>query len=108
MTDCVFVYMTAGSEEEAVAIGQNLVDARLAACVNVLPNMRSIYRWQGAITESQETVLIAKTKADLFEDLELRVKSLHSYSCPCIVALPLAAGSVEFLEWIDQMTMFNG
>jgi len=102
MTGFVFVYMTAGSEDEAARIGRALVEEKLAACVNILPGMKSIFRFEGKIDEASEAVLIAKTRADLFEKLEARVKNLHSYSCPCIVAFPLQKGSPAFLAWIGQ------
>ncbi len=107
MSDYVFVYITASSEDEAAAIGRALVSERLVACVNILPNMRSIYRWQGEIADSQEVVLIAKSRAEAFEEIEARVKAMHSYSCPCIVALPIQAGAMGFLQWIDEMTVLN-
>jgi periplasmic divalent cation tolerance protein len=104
MTGFVFVYITARSEDEATVIGRTLVEEKLAACVNILPGMRSVYRFEGKIEEAREAVLIVKTRADLFEKLEVRVKALHSYSCPCIVAFPVQKGSPEFLAWIDKST----
>jgi periplasmic divalent cation tolerance protein len=99
-----FVYMTAGSREEARRIGRTLVEERLAACVNILDGMNSLYWWQGAVQDEQETVLIAKTRAELLERLTERVKSLHSYSCPCVVALPIEGGNPAFLQWIAEET----
>ena len=95
-----FVYMTAGSADEAGKIGHELVSAGLAACVNILPHMSSIYRWEGKLQQDSEVVMIAKTTAERVAELMDRVKSLHSYSCPCIVSLPVEQGYPAFLDWI--------
>ena len=95
-----FVYMTAGSREEARKIGQELVVARLAACVNILDNMNSIYLWQGKVQDDSEIVLIAKTTTDRVGQLTEKVKSLHSYDCPCVVSIPVSGGNRAFLDWI--------
>jgi len=101
-TDLCLVYMTAGSAEEARLIGEALVAEQLAACVNLIDGMTSIYRWEGEVRRETETVIIAKTTERLVLALTDRVKSLHSYECPCIVALPIDAGSVDFLDWISN------
>ena len=98
------VYMTAGSMDEARAIAADLVDRRLAACVNLVPGVRSIYRWRGEVADDAEVAMFAKTRADLVDALVARVKALHSYDCPCIVALPIAAGNADFLDWIAAET----
>ncbi len=98
------VYMTAGDENEARRIGHALIEARLAACVNVIPGMRSLYRWQGEIQDDREVVIIAKTRESLVDALIAKVKELHSYDCPCIVALPIHAGNPAFLDWIIAET----
>ena len=90
MSEAVFVYITCASLAEAEAIGRALVEERLAACVNVVPGMRSIYRWQGKVETAEETVLIAKTAGTRFAAVEARVKRLHSYTVPCIIALPVS------------------
>ena len=95
-----FVYMTAGSKAEAQKIGNTLVEDRLAACVNILDNMQSIYRWEEGIQQDAEVVLIAKTTDNLVSALVDRVKSLHSYDCPCIVSLPILDGYPPFLDWV--------
>jgi periplasmic divalent cation tolerance protein len=100
----VFVYSTAASPEQAEHIGRTLVEERLAACVNILPGMRSIYHWQGAIETASEAVLIAKTRADLAEALLARIKALHTYDVPCAVVLPILGGLPDFLGWIDAET----
>ena len=104
MDDTMFVYMTAGTREEAERIGSALVEARLAACVNLLDGMTSVYWWDGAVRKDQETVLIAKTRGDRFEALKEKVRSLHSYECPCIVAWPIHQGHAPFLQWIRDQT----
>jgi periplasmic divalent cation tolerance protein len=98
--DINFVYMTAGSTEEARKIGKELVMARLAECVNILDHMNSFYWWNGEIQDDTEVVMIAKTTAARLPDLVKKVKSLHSYDCPCVVSLPVAGGHPAFLEWI--------
>ncbi len=98
------IYVTTSSLEEATAIGRALVDERLAACANILPGLTSIYRWEGALTEDSECALIAKTTSACTDALIARVKALHSYDCPCIVALPITAGNPAFLEWIKTET----
>jgi periplasmic divalent cation tolerance protein len=103
MTMC-WVYMTAATPEEARRIGRALVEERLAACVNIIPGMTSFYRWQGNVDEGRETVLIAKTRQALVERLTARVKALHSYAVPCVVALPILGGNPDFLQWIGEET----
>ncbi len=98
------VYMTAADEDEAGRIGRALVEARLAAGVNVIPGARSIYRWRGAVRERSEVVVIAKTRESLVERLVAKVEELHSYECPCVVALPIAAGTPAYLDWIAAET----
>lgn len=95
-----FVYMTTGSLEEAQRIGEALVEARLAACVNMIDGMRSIYRWEGQLQNDKETVLIAKTTDERLPALMDAVKRMHSYDCPCIVSIRIEGGHPDFLEWI--------
>jgi len=97
-----FIYMTAGSRDEAAKIGKELVSARLAACVNILDNMSSVYLWQGEIQEDTEVVMIAKTTEDCIPQLIEKVESMHSYDCPCIVSLPVLGGYQPFLDWIAK------
>lgn len=98
----VFVYMTACSEEEARIIGTKLVEQKLAACINILPSMTSLYMWDGETRTGDEVVMLAKTTAARFPDLEAYVAQNHSYDCPCIVALPVTAGHGPFLKWISD------
>ena len=97
-----FVYMTAGSREEAHIIGRELVVSKLAACVNILEGMNSIYMWDGNIQDDSEVVMIAKTTENRLPELVEKVNSLHSYDCPCIVAIPVSGGNQAFLDWIAQ------
>jgi len=96
----IFVYMTAASETEAQRIAEAVVTERLAACANILPGMTSVYRWEGKIQKEKEVVVIFKTREELFPSLEARIKELHSYDTPCIVALPVTAASKDYLQWI--------
>ena len=99
-----WVYMTAGSIEEAKSIGQILVVQNLAACVNLLENMTSIYKWEEKLEESQEVIMIAKTRKTLMPKLIEKVNSIHSYDCPCILELPVQGGNSDFLSWIKSQT----
>lgn len=102
MTNFIMIHTTTPTLEEAELIARALVEEKLAACASIVEGRKSIYRWQGKVEEAQEYRLHIDTRADLFEDVEARVKSLHSYDCPCIVAFPIEKGSQEFLDWIDQ------
>ncbi len=96
------IYMAAGSKDEAATVGNASVSARLAACVNILNNMNSVYLWQGEIQEDTEVVMIAKTTEDCIPQLIEKVESMHSYDCPCIVSLPVLGGYQPFLDWIAE------
>lgn len=100
----VAVFVTAGSKKEARAIAHYLVERKLAACVNVLPKVESIYSWKGRMEISKEYLLIAKTKDRLFSDLEKAVRKLHSYDCPEIVAFQLTKGSATYMRWLEEST----
>ena len=99
-----FIYITAKDNVEASMIGKTLVQERLAACVNIIDRMTSMYWWEGKVQEDTETVVIAKTDQNLVERLIQRVKSLHSYDCPCVVSWPIAAGNTDYLKWIHDET----
>ncbi|SHG27804.1 divalent cation tolerance protein [Fodinibius roseus] len=96
------VYITTGSKQEAKAIGRSLVEEKLAACVNIVDGMESIYQWEGEIVEDQETILIAKTPYHNVKELTERVKELHSYDCPCVISLQLTEqeGNEEYQHWL--------
>lgn len=97
-------YVTAGSHDDALRIARAVVAEQLAACANVIGGMTSVYRWDGAVQEDAEVVLLLKTRAELVERLTARVVALHSYDCPCVVALPIEGGNPAFLRWIDAET----
>ncbi len=99
-----FIYITAGSQAEARKIASALVEERLAGCANIIPGMRSLYRWEGKIEEAEETVLIAKTSKAHVPALIARVKELHSYDCPCVVSLAVEDGNLGYLDWLDAQT----
>ena len=103
-SEFIVVFVTSGSEEEALKIAHSLVQEHLAACVNLVSPIRSIYRWEGKIWDEREWLLTIKTKRDRFDDLEKHIKSLHSYSTPEIIALPVVEGSSSYLKWVEEMT----
>ncbi len=96
------VYITTKDKQEAKTIGKKLVKEKLAACVNIVDGMESIYRWEGEIVEDQETILIAKTPYHNVKELTERVKELHSYECPCVISLQLTEqeGNEEYQHWL--------
>ena len=100
----IVVFITAPDEEMAARIAKALVGETLAACVNIVRGVRSIYSWQGNIEDEAEVLLIAKTKKGLFEKLSRRVKELHSYQTPEIIALPITAGLPEYIDWLNDVT----
>lgn len=102
MTDAVIVLITAGSGEEAEKIAKALVDDHIAACVNIVPDVRSIFFWEGKTQDAHEALLVCKSKRTQMEKLIGRVKALHSYSVPEIIALPIIAGSSEYLNWVQE------
>ena len=89
------VYMTTGDKAEARAIGKALVESSLAACVNIIDQMNSLYRWEGQLQDDQETILIAKTTQEKIEDLKKKVVSIHSYDCPCVLTFPVSAEQTD-------------
>lgn len=98
--DLRVAYITCADQDEAERLARILVGERLAACVNLLPGMRSWYWWQGRIDEAAEIVLIAKTTVAHMEALVARVTALHSYTTPCVVFLPVVGGNPPFLDWL--------
>ena len=96
--------MTAPHKDLAEHIALQLVDEGLVACANIFPKMISIYRWKDKVQEGEEVVLILKTRTELIERTSTRVKELHSYECPCVVALPIVGGNGDFLQWIQEQT----
>jgi uncharacterized protein involved in tolerance to divalent cations len=102
MTDKIVVLCTCSSAEEARRLAGALIQKRLAACVNLLPSVRSIYHWKGAVEEGDETLMIIKSSRPLFERVRAEIARLHSYEEPEIVALPIVDGSESYLEWMDR------
>ncbi len=102
--DAIVVLVTAPTAEKAAEIARAVVEERLAACGNVVPGIRSLYRWQGKIQDEPEALLLLKTTRARFEALRERVLALHPYDVPEVVALPVEAGSAPYLAWIDAET----
>jgi len=100
-TDRIVVLITTGSEEEAHKIAESLVNRKKAACVNIVPRVDSLFWWEGKFDSVQESLLIVKTKASLFPEIVELVKRVHSYEVPEIIALPIVAGSEDYLTWLD-------
>jgi len=102
--DEIVVFITASNEDEAAKIAKALVENKLAGCVNIIKNIRSIYSWQGKIEDEPEVLMIAKTQKHLFDSLMKKVKELHSYTVPEIIALPIIEGSKDYLKWLKEVT----
>ena len=100
MTNAIVVLCACPNQEEAVSLARRLVEHKLAACATILPAARSYYRWQGAIECSEECLLLIKSSRDRFEDLRRQIESIHSYQVPEVLALPVIAGSPNYLEWL--------
>ena len=102
MSDRVVVLSTVGTDGDAVRIARALVERRLAACVNVVPGVRSVYRWKGRVEEDEERLLVIKTRRDRFEALREALVSLHPYELPEAIVLPVEAGHAPYLAWLDE------
>ena len=102
--DTLVVLVTASSQEEALLIGRRVVEKKLAACVTVVPNVISVFEWEGKVCEEHEWLLVMKSNADAYDALEAEVKTLHSYEVPEILALSVVKGSSEYLAWVKAMT----
>lgn len=100
----VLVYVTCRDASEAERVGESLITSRLAACVNIIEGMRSMFWWDNKVEQDQETVLLAKTRVGLVSQLTDKVKFVHSDDCPCVVAVPIIDGNPEFLSWIQSQT----
>jgi periplasmic divalent cation tolerance protein len=101
-TDYIIIYCTTPDLKTAQEISENLVQEQLAACCNIVPGLRSIYHWENKVQTDDELLLIIKTRSVLFSQIEKRIKNLHPYMVPEIIALPLINGSVEYLKWMDE------
>ena len=104
MTEAVVVFVTAPSAEKAAEIARVVVEERLAACGNVVPGLRSIYRWEGEIHDDAEALVLLKTTRDRFDALRDRVVALHPYEVAEVIAVRVEAGSAPYLRWIGDMT----
>ena len=102
MDDPVVILVTTSSKEEANAIGKKMVEERLAACVNVIPGMRSVYVWEGKFCDEGEVLLMMKSRRGLLDRIVSRVKELHSYEVPEVIALPILGGSEDYLRWVEE------
>ena len=101
---CITILITAGSYEEARKIAEILVGQRTVACVNIVPKVKSLFRWRDRVEEAEESLLIAKTRAELFPEIMNLVKQTHSYEVPEIIALPITQGNPDYLSWISKET----
>ena len=106
--EILYLYITAADMEEARRLGRALVEERLAACVNILGAIESLYWWEGSVQSGQEVALVAKTSRIRLNALKKRLSEIHSYDCPCLVALPVVGGHVPFLDWVVQETTPEG
>ncbi len=104
MEKLIIVYITASNKREAKKIGKKLVEARLAACANVFDGVSSLYWWEDKIQNDAEAAVILKTRESLFEELSATVKEIHSYSCPCVVAMPITNASKDYADWVIKET----
>jgi periplasmic divalent cation tolerance protein len=104
MTDYIVVFVTCASEKEGEKIGQALLQEKLAACVNIVSGLKSLFRWKGKISTEEEVLLLIKTQDTLFEKLKKRIIELHSYEVPEIIALGILAGNEKYLDWIGKET----
>ena len=104
MTEALVVLITAPSPEEGEAIARALVEEKLAACVNVIPGVTSLYRWRGELQREGEVLLVVKSRRGLFDRLAARVRELHSYQVPEIIALPVILGDEDYLRWLSEAT----
>ena len=102
MTDKIVVFSTCGDAAEADRLARHLVEERLAACVSILPALHSVYRWKEAIEEATEVLLLIKTSRERFEAVRQEIEKLHSYEVPEIVAVPIVAGSPNYLNWLER------
>jgi len=102
MTDKIVVLSTCASVKEANRIATELVEKKLAACVNLVSGVRSVYRWKNKIEKSQEVLLVIKTSRALFENVRSQIEKVHSYELPEVIALPVVDGAEPYLEWVDR------
>ncbi len=102
MSKEVVIFITAGSQAEAEKIARRLVEEKFAACVNIIPGAVSVFRWEGKVNQENEVLLIVKSVAELLEKVVDRVKQLHSYQVPEVIALPIIGGAPDYLKWLRE------
>lgn len=102
MSALALLYVTCANHQEALRIARALVEEKLVACANILPQHTAVYSWEGEVRDEPEVAMLLKTRADRTATVSERIKSMHSYSVPCVVALPIQGGNPEFLLWIGQ------
>jgi periplasmic divalent cation tolerance protein len=105
MTGASVVLVSASSQNEAEKIARELVQTKLAACVSIIPNMRSIYTWEDKVEDSEEYLLIIKTRGELFEQVKQAIQVLHSYKIPEIISLPITHALDDYIRWINEVTL---
>lgn len=102
MIQAVVIYTTFPNKAQALGVGKIVVQERLAACITLLPQATSIYEWEGKLEDAEEVVMLVKTTQSQTEHVIARLQSLHPYSCPCILALPVEKGNLAFWEWVKE------
>jgi periplasmic divalent cation tolerance protein len=102
MTDKIVVLTTCETEEQAATLARKLIEERVAACVNILPGVRSVYRWKGAVEDASEVMLLIKSRRDMFAALRAVIEKSHTYEVPEVIALPVVEGSESYLSWLDR------
>ena len=105
MTGSTVVMVSASSQNEAEKIAKELVERKLAACVSIIPNMRSIYIWEGKVEDSEEYLMIIKTRGELFEQVKQAIQKIHSYKIPEIISLPITHALEDYVRWINEVTL---
>jgi len=105
MSEYIVILVTASSETEAETVAEDLVRSRLVACANILPGVRSVFRWEGEIQREREVLLVMKSRHELFDRIEQRVRDLHSYEVPEVLAVPILEGSGPYLTWLGEETI---
>lgn len=108
MPEHILAVTTAGDEERAAALAGKLVERGIVACVNIVPNVRSLYRWKGAVEDDTECVLLMKTRADRYQTLVAALDELHDYDVPELIVLPIERGSAAYLGWVDESVATSG
>jgi periplasmic divalent cation tolerance protein len=104
MSDALVVFCTCPNEQEARNLAETVVSQRLAACVNIVPGIRSIYRWKGKLCDDAEALMVIKTTAACFDSLRAKLVELHPYDCPEVIALEISDGHTDYLDWLTAQT----